>query len=190
VKNTLAVVQAIAHQTLRHTSSNKDFVERFDGRLAALAGAHGLLVESEWKGADVGTLARQQLQSYVPTNSKRVQIEGPPVALTADLATPFGLVLHELATNAAKHGALSGRNGTVALNWSVTGNKKKVLKFTWRERGGPKVTQPKRTGFGSALIDQGIPGASVKRDFQPDGIACIIELPLPEASDHGAAGDR
>jgi two-component system CheB/CheR fusion protein len=190
VKNTLAVVQAIAHQTSRNTSSNKDFVERFDGRLAALASAHGLLVESDWKGADVGALARQQLQPYVPANSKRIQIEGPPVTLTADMATPFGLVLHELATNAAKHGALSGRNGTVALNWSVTGNKKKVLKFTWRERGGPKVKQPKRTGFGSALIDQGIPGASVKRDFRPDGIACIIELPLPEASDHGAAGDR
>jgi two-component system, chemotaxis family, CheB/CheR fusion protein len=186
VKNTLTVVQAIAHQTLRYTKSNKDFVERFDGRLAALGAAHGLLVESDWKGADLGALVRQQLQPYVSEKPDRLNIEGPNVLLTADLATPFGLVLHELATNAAKYGALSRAKGTVALNWTVTGNKKKTLKLIWKERGGPAVKQPKGAGFGRALIEQGIPGASVSHEFRSDGVVCTIELPLPEA-DNGIA---
>jgi two-component system CheB/CheR fusion protein len=190
VKNTLTVVQAIAHQTLRNTKSNKEFVERFDGRLAALAAGHGLLVESNWKGADLGALIRQQLKPYVAENSKRVQVAGPRVTLTADLATPFGLVLHELAANAAKYGALAKRTGTVALNWTVSGNKKMVLKFTWKERGGPAVRQPKTIGFGSALIDKGIPGATVKREFRSDGILCTIELPLPEAAENASGAER
>ena len=115
VKNTLAVVQAIAHQTLRRAPSNADFVERFDGRLTALARAHDLLVKSEWKGADLEELARDQLGAY----PDRLRIEGERVLLPADLATPFSLVLHELATNAAKHGALSRARGRVNLSWTV-----------------------------------------------------------------------
>jgi two-component system CheB/CheR fusion protein len=78
----------------------------------------------------------------------------------------------------------------VALNWAVVGNKKKVLKFTWKERGGPAVKQPKTTGFGSALIDKGIPGATVKREFRSDGFTCTIELPLPEAAENAPGADR
>ena len=102
VKNTLAVVQSLAHQTLRGTQSSEDFVERFDGRLSALARAHDLLVKSRWKGAKLGALARNQLEPYIPEDASRLRIAGDAVMLPAELATPFGLVLHELATNTSE----------------------------------------------------------------------------------------
>lgn len=180
VRNTLAVVQAIAHQSLRYSKSAEQFVERFDGRLAALAGAHTLLVNSDWHGADLATLAQSQLDAYRSDNPARVRVSGDPVALPADLATPFGLVLHELATNAAKYGSLSVPGGTVDLSWMLDlGRDSRVLRVVWREAGGPPVERPKTDGFGSSLIESGIPGATVKREFDATGLVCTIELPLP-----------
>jgi two-component system CheB/CheR fusion protein len=112
------------------------------------------------------------------------------VTLPADLATPFGLILHELATNAAKHGALSRPRGSVAIEWSVTRNEPRILTVIWREQGGPPVQQPTASGFGSALIENGIPGASVKREFNPAGLICTIELPLTQAGENGGGESR
>ncbi|MBV9751262.1 MAG: PAS domain-containing protein [Hyphomicrobiales bacterium] len=182
VKNTLAVVQAIAHQSLRNSRSNKEFVERFEGRLSALAGAHNLLVGSEWKGADFGALAGNQLEPYVTENSERLRIEGEAILLPADLATPFGLVLHELATNAAKHGSLSRPDGTVDVSWNIgSGNGKRLLTVVWKETGSPSAKTRGAKGLGSALIESGIPDAKVTREFRPEGLVCTIEVPLPEA---------
>jgi two-component system, chemotaxis family, CheB/CheR fusion protein len=179
VKNTLAVVQSIAHQTLRATKSTKDFVESFDGRLSALARAHGLLVASEWAGADIAEMAREQLQPYLADEVDRLRISGEPVVLSANIATPFGLVLHELATNAAKYGALSRRKGTVSLSWTVKArNDERVVAVVWKEKGGPAVKPPKGTGLGSTLIDRVIPNATVKREFAADGLVCTIEFVL------------
>ena len=189
VKNTLTVVQAIAHQTQRHSGSTEDFIQRFDGRLEALASAHGLLVESNWVGADVEALARNQLRAYTSEQPVKVLIEGEPVLLPAELATPFGLVLHELATNAAKYGALSTEAGTVKLSWALqSGNESRVLTIIWQEQGGPTI-KPflKKPGFGTALIDNGIPDAVVHRDLQPEGLICKIVIDLPE-KDNGTAG--
>ena len=190
VRNTLAVVQAIAHQSLRTSKSSQDFVERFDGRLAALAGAHSLLVNSDWHGADLATLTQSQMEPYTSDNPDRVQIGGEAVTLSADLATPFGLILHELATNAAKHGALSRPRGRVAIEWTVSRNDPSILTVVWREQGGPPVQQPTTSGFGSALIENGIPGASVKREFKPAGLICTIELPLPRPGEIGGSESR
>src|SRR5262249_42577245 len=107
VKNTLSVVQSIAHQTLRSSPSAEDFIEHFGGRLLALDTAHSLLIQSDWKGADLAALAQRQLEPYTSDNPGRLRIEGETVVLSADLATPFGLVLHELTTNAAKYGSLT-----------------------------------------------------------------------------------
>jgi two-component system CheB/CheR fusion protein len=182
VKNTLAVVQAIAHRTLRDSASTEDFVERFDGRLLALAGAHNLLIKSDWQGADLSELARTQLEPYTSANPDRLRLQGEPVLLTADIATPFGLVLHELATNAAKHGALSREQGTVNVSWRISDrNNQSVLTVVWREKGGPPVKQPTASGLGSKLIDHAIPGAKISREFQTDGLVCAMELPLPAA---------
>ncbi|MGH6676202.1 MAG: sensor histidine kinase, partial [Xanthobacteraceae bacterium] len=181
VRNTLAVVQAIAHQSLRTSKSAETFVERFDGRLAALAAAHTLLVNSDWHGADLATLARSQLEVHASENPARVQIGGDPVTLPADLATPFGLILHELATNAVKYGSLSQPNGSVRLNWTLSSrNNGRTLRVVWQEQGGPPVKQPTSSGFGSALIDNGLPMANVRREFNASGLLCTIELPLPK----------
>lgn len=177
VKNTLAVVQSLAQQTLRHAPSQEDFVERFSGRLTALANAHGLLVQSEWKGADFRALAESQL-SHISANPKRVRLEGEPVTLGPDLATPFGLVLHELATNASKHGALSGKEGEVHVSWTVEDGNNGVLRVLWEEKNGPHIAIPGGTGFGTALIERGIPKAKIEREFLPQGFVCTIEVPI------------
>jgi len=179
VSNTLAVVQSMARQTLRTTKSNTEFVELFEGRLAALARAHQLLVEAHWEGAELGALARSQLEAYITSDPQRLRIEGQPVTLSSHMATPFGLVLHELATNAAKYGAFSVDDGHVTLGWTLeTRNDRPWLKVQWQEAGGPPVTPPTTKGFGGALIERGLPEASVQRDFARDGLTCTIELEL------------
>ncbi|MBB4183499.1 two-component system CheB/CheR fusion protein [Sinorhizobium terangae] len=185
IKNTLAVVQSLARQTMRTSDSQEDFVERFEGRLTALSSAHKLLVESEWSGAELGALARSQLEAYASGDRHRLQLEGEPVTLPADTATPFGLVLHELATNSAKYGAFATANGRVQLSWK-RGNNDRQLIVTWKERGGPPVEPPGEQGFGGVLIEKSLPGATVHRDFHPDGVVCTIDIELPETSQNGA----
>jgi two-component system CheB/CheR fusion protein len=188
VKNTLSVVQAIAHQTARN-GSNEDFVTLFDARLAALASGHNLLMQSNWQGADLAVLARHQLEPFRSDGANRVTMEGQSVLLPPDLATPLGLILHELATNAAKHGALSVANGVVELNWRTSAlNGRRMLTIAWQEKNGPAVNSPITMGRGSKLIEQAIPGATVKRDFHPDGLRCTVQVPLPDADKTAAAG--
>jgi two-component system, chemotaxis family, CheB/CheR fusion protein len=177
------VVQAVARYTLRSEFPKQQLLEQFEGRLSALAGAHSLLVQSEWRGADLRDLARQQLGAHA---TDRVRIDGEPILLPPDLATPFGLVLHELATNAAKHGALANHTGRVTAAWTTNErNNHRALRFSWREADGPAVREPAAQGFGSTLIDTAIPGAKVKREFRPDGFSCTIEVPLPEGGEPG-----
>ncbi len=189
VRNTLAVVQAIARHSMRNSKTKEDFAERFEARLSALASAHSLLVSSDWKGADFADLARQQLAPYITDNPDRLRLQGPSLSLPADLATPFGLVLHELATNAAKYGSLSVGAGTVSLSWTISEtNPQRSLKVVWEESGAPNATETRSEGMGSALIDRVIPGAQVEREYQPGGLLCTIELPMPELTqDAGAA---
>jgi two-component system CheB/CheR fusion protein len=189
VRNILAVIQAIARQTLQSSTAKEDFVGRFEGRLSALASAHSLLVQSDWRGADLRELAQQQLAAYA-TDADRLHVEGERISLPADMATPFGLILHELATNAAKHGALSGPRGKVSISWRLEArNNQRQLRFDWTETGGPAGVQPTRHGFGTTLIDSGLPGAQVSREFRPEGFVCSIDLALPETPDHGSVGE-
>ena len=187
VKNTLAVVQSIARQTEIASRSPADFVESFTGRLAALANAHGLLVQSEWQGADLRALTRVQLRPYASGNAKRLQIEGPPISLPSELATPFALVLHELATNAAKYGALAQQSGTVSVRWDVSKNNgQRDLRVVWHEAGGTSPSKSPPPGLGSDLIDHAIPGARVQRELHPDGLVCTIQLTLTDLENQSA----
>ncbi len=187
VRNSLAMIQAIARHTFRGNQPNEEELKRFEGRLAALAGAHTLLVESDWKGADLAELAHQQLDAYGSENPDRLRIAGEAVLLPADLATPFGLVLHELASNAAKHGALSNQTGRVAVTWTVSrGNEGRLIKVEWQETAGPPVRKPAAGGFGTTLIESAIPGAKVKREFRSGGLTCIIEMEPPETVENEA----
>jgi two-component system CheB/CheR fusion protein len=180
VKNILTVVQAIAGQTSRETTSVNDFVNTFRGRLAALASAHDLLVQSEWKGADLETLVRSELKPYEGKRAERLRIEGPNVLLPSGIATPFGLVLHELAVNAAKHGALSVPEGNVSISWTLDGDGARPrLSLLWSEEDGPPVDQAKKAvGAGSSLINHALPESKIEREFQASGVVCKIELPL------------
>src|SRR5262249_14456645 len=139
------------------------------------------------KGADLKELARDQLRAYAADNPNRFRIEGEPLVLSADLATPFSLVLHELATNAAKHGSLSRARGRVKLSWTV-GTDRRSVRLVWEETGGPRVDRPGPSGLGTSLIDSAIPGAAVSREFRPDGLVCTIEVPLAgEEAERAAA---
>jgi two-component system, chemotaxis family, CheB/CheR fusion protein len=189
VRNTLAVIQAIARHTVRNSESMNDFIERFEGRLAALASAHTLLVGSEWKGADLAELARQQLAPYITDNPSRLRLEGEPISLSADLATPVGLVLHELATNAAKYGSLSVSAGAVSVSWTNgMRNNHRMLKLIWKETGGPAAGKPTTAGIGDTLVNNVIPGAHVEREFASAGLVCTIELPVTESVEDGVFG--
>lgn len=187
VRNTLTVVQAIAYRTQRRSASLEEFGERFTGRLAALARCHDLLMQSHWRGADLATLAREQLAPFLPeTAADRFTATGEPVALPPELATPFGLVFHELATNAAKYGSLSVAGGRVALQWTVGHvNGVSSLDVVWREMDGPSVKPPTRSGGGSSLLEGVIAEGSVKREFPAEGVICTIVVPLAERHGDG-----
>jgi two-component system, chemotaxis family, CheB/CheR fusion protein len=185
VKNTLAVVQSIANLTLQGSYSSAEFIESFHGRLGALARAHELLIASNWQGAELEALARDQLQPYISENSERVRIEGEPVTLPARIATPLGLMLHELATNAVKHGSLKDPAGSVSLTWRIKPeNERRVLAVVWREQGERSVTNPEKSGFGMFLIEKGLPDASVRHTFRPEGVVCTIKLPMATAIEY------
>jgi two-component system CheB/CheR fusion protein len=180
VRNTLTVIQSMARQTLRSAASNEDFVMRFEGRLNALATAHRLLMGADWSGADLATIAHGQIDPHAG-GPDRLRISGAPVVLPSDLATPFGLVLHELSTNAAKYGAFSTPEGRVDLSWTIEAldDHRRQLTMIWRESGGPAPgLDPRPVGLGTQLIDHGIPKAKILRRYEADGFSCTITLIL------------
>src|ERR1700687_2721588 len=169
VKNTLAILQSIATQTFR--SASKAEREKFEGRLGALAEAHNLLSKEKWQGSELHDVVGRVLQPYILNNPERVRMFGPHVPLSPRLAVILSMILHEMATNAAKYGALSNDTGTVALDWEViTENGKPKLRLIWAEAGGPHVVAPVQRGFASRLIERSA------RD-QLDGEATVDFLP-------------
>ncbi|ARP99565.1 HWE histidine kinase domain-containing protein [Pseudorhodoplanes sinuspersici] len=178
-KNLLAVIQAMARQTARHSGSIATFLDRFSARVQALARSHDLLVAEGWHGASLNDLVRSQLAHYIDGESNQVLIDGPDVQLTPEATQSLGLALHELVTNAAKHGALSKLTGRVEVTWRpLAGNG--GVELLWRETKGPKVSEPKRRGFGSVVIEHNLVralDAEVSLDFAPDGLTCRIAVP-------------
>jgi two-component system CheB/CheR fusion protein len=178
VKNTLAVVQSLARQSFRGTVSREQGLENFSNRLRALAEAHTVLANGEWRGADLRELAARQFAAYAKADGKAVILEGPAVSIPPGIANPLALVLHELAANALKYGALSSPAGVLRLEWGfVQGMAGRVLQLTWRESGGPAVMPPSAEGFGSWLIQSGLPEAEVSLSYPEDGVLCTIALP-------------
>jgi two-component system CheB/CheR fusion protein len=179
VKNSLAVVQSIVTQSLRGSGASQEAQLSLSSRLLAVAKSHDLLVSHEYNGADLLAIAREQLAGYLGGDAPRVRLEGPPVHLSSDQATPFGLLLNELATNATKYGSLSTPGGRVTVTWElIRADRGRRVRLVWTEKGGPPVTAPKTKGFGSYLIDQGLSEAHVVRDFRPEGLVCTVELPV------------
>ncbi len=174
VKNTLAVVQSVARQTLRSSPDTRSFVEAFEGRIRSLAASHSLLTEADWSGARLETIIRHQIEAMAHSYEDRFRLRGPDVVLSAEMATQIGLVLHELATNAAKYGALSVPSGVVDIVWSVTRTR---LRLMWREHGGPRIERkPELSGFGTLLIKSS--ATKVSQRFGSDGLMCKLEFAL------------
>ncbi len=183
VKNTLAIVQGLAQQSLRADASPEAAFARFEARLTALAAAHSLLTRSNWEDAALDQVARSAVEAAVGDDLRRVTISGPQVSVRPQTAVALSLALHELCTNAVKHGALTRAEGRVELTWSLAREAPRILEMIWRESGGPDVKRPTGKGFGRRLLEQGLArelGGSVELAFEPEGVVCTIRAPLPE----------
>ena len=182
VKNTLAILQSIATQTFR--SASKTEREKFEGRLGALAEAHNLLSKEKWQGSELQDVVGRVLQPYLLNSPERVRMAGPTVPLSPRLAVVLSMIIHEIATNAAKYGALSNDTGTVRLDWeAVTENDKPKLRLVWTEAGGPPVTAPVQRGFGSRLIERSARdqlGGEATVDFLPRGVVYTVTCSLED----------
>lgn len=177
-KNLLAVVQAIARQTGRGDPDT--FVHRFGERIQALARSQDLLVTSGWQDVPIDSLVQSQLSHFRDVLAERIKISGPSLKITAETAQAIGLALHELATNAAKYGALSNDSGIVTISWEVVcddaGDQRFVM--TWSESGGPPVTKPSQRGFGSTVVDDMLKASvrgEIDFDFEPSGLKWRVE---------------
>jgi PAS domain S-box-containing protein len=177
VKNTLAIVQSIARQTFRHASGPQDFEAAFTARIDALGRAHSLLTDASWKDVQFHDVAEAIFKPYEIDRSQDViQLDGPPISVQANTAVTLSLILHELATNAAKYGALLSENGRIAVSWTkrATGLDEYEISLRWRESGGPRVRLPRSKGLGSKLIESGAKqlGGRSHISFLPDGLEC------------------
>ena len=182
VKNTLAIVQSLAHQTFRGAGIPENAKKAFEGRLVALATAHNLLTRERWQATDLEAVVVETLSAQVgdPTS---VSIHGPQVQLDPATAVSIAMALHELTTNAIKYGALSADGGHVRVNWSIEGEERPRLHLKWSESGGPQVVVPERRGFGSRMIERALASelrGKVLLDFRPEGLCCTIDAPLPK----------
>jgi len=182
VKNTLATVQALANQTVRHASEPRQFLEAFSARLQALGKAHSLLSDNEWRGISLAELVRLEVLVFADAGASRISTSGPDVLLDPDRAVGLALVLHELASNALIHGSLSVATGRLVLDWMVVGTPgDRRLDLSWTEGGGPSVREPAREGFGSILIKRSLAktlSSEVVHEYRPGGVHARISLPL------------
>lgn len=186
VKNSLALILSMARQTATRAESLAGFLEMFEGRLRALAAAHDLMTDSGWLHASLPDLTRIALGPHLNAVDGRLQVQVPSLDLTPTVAQDLVLALHELATNAAKHGALSRPEGWVALDATIEADD---LVLRWRERAGPAVRPPDRRGFGTLLLEHVVShqhGGKMELDWQPGGLACVLRLPVATSLDQRA----
>jgi PAS domain S-box-containing protein len=179
VKNVLATVSAVAGHTLEASSSMNHFVAALDGRIRSMAIAHELLSTRQWHGVPMVELVQRELAAY--TSSNNTIIDGPDVMLSAEAGQAIAMVIHELATNAAKHGALSSHTGRVSVRWYRKLNGSAQFILLWQETGGPKVRAPKKSGYGTGVVRDLVPyefGGTVDLAFAPDGVRCRLEVPF------------
>jgi PAS domain S-box-containing protein len=178
-KNMLAVLQVM----LRHTRADTvaDYAEAVQGRVAALARTHTLLAQSRWEGADLRALIEEEVAPYRKGESRRARMDGPVLALGPAAAQSIAMAVHELATNAAKYGALSAPQGRVAVEWRVHDGAE--LQLLWQESGGPLVTPPTHQGLGTSVIQRSIRDqltGAVRFDWHEHGLHCAIAIPVAE----------
>lgn len=179
VKNTLAIVQAIAAQTARRTLTHREFTSSFNARLHSLARAHNLLVSSQWSGAWLRELIVDQV-AIGDEADRQITVEGENVFVPAQTALQLSLMVFELATNARKHGALSTRQGHLDIRWERDARIHDRIDLTWQETGGPRVSAPQAQGFGTTLIERTGKQANLHADldFAPSGLTCRVSIEI------------
>jgi PAS domain S-box-containing protein len=186
VKNTLATVQSIAANSLRGATSVPDARAAFEARLLALSAAHNILTRENWEGARLRSIAVEVLEPYRMRHADRFVIEGPDLWISPANAVAIGMGLHELATNAAKYGALTTQAGLVRVTWTHAGEGAAARAcLTWEEEGGPPVVVPLRKGFGSRLIERSLTadlGGEARLEFRPGGVVCTMSWALDPAA--------
>jgi PAS domain S-box-containing protein len=181
VKNMLANVSAIARLSSRRAASVETFVVALDGRIQAISKAHGLIRQRSWNGAELRELVTLLLNAFRSEVTGNIVVDGPDVQITPKAAQSIALVVHELATNAVKYGALSTPLGKVALSWSeIAADPQPRLRLVWRETGGPEVSEPVGSGFGLTVLKSVAAelGATIDSAFQHEGLVCTIEGPF------------
>jgi len=190
IKNTLALVQAIAGQTLRGAPDPEEARRAFEARLISLGRAHDILTAVNWTAAPVADVVEGALAPHRHADPSRLRCGGPDVLLTARVALSMVLVLHELSTNAAKYGALSTAGGSVDVRWQVEHRTdgEPLFRLTWTEGGGPALPgPPTRKGFGSRLIERTFTAETegeARLDYAPEGLVCVLEAPLAAVQEH------
>jgi PAS domain S-box-containing protein len=181
-KNQLAIIQAMASQTAKTSRSFEGFKSRFSQRLQGMAASQDLLVNQNWDGVNLDALIRAQLRPFAEEVDGRLTIKGPKILLKPEAAQSLGLALHELATNAAKHGALSASSGKIAISWAIEQDPGAAqFIMTWRESGGPAVAAPSHRGFGHIVIERMVGqalGATVGLTYPPDGLVWSLSTKL------------
>jgi two-component system CheB/CheR fusion protein len=181
VKNTLAVVQSLALQTDGRARSVAAYREAFVGRLQALARAQNLLLDAHWRGTDLRLLVEQAVAAYRVDHPDVVEIDGEGVAVTPRQGLGLSLILHELGTNAAKHGALTRSEGRLHISWQVEEASERCVRLRWQERHGPKIGPPAVNGFGTRLIERACEyelEGEVELNYAPSGLSCELVFPV------------
>lgn len=179
VKNTLANVLSIVSLTRRRSTGIDDFAESLTARVRALSATHDLLSQSNWSDAPIGEIVRSELAPYMDGHETHVKISGPEVSLAPNDALSLGLAIHELATNAAKYGALSSIEGKIFVDWHLLSPER--AEVHWREAGGPPVSVPTKRGFGRDLVEKIVAGelkSNVELQFNPEGVQCRLQVPV------------
>ncbi len=183
-KNILATVQAVVQLT--RAENVPEFKKAIEGRIQALANVHRLFVELRWAGAELHDLVSEELAPYRRGDGTRISIEGPKLLLEPNAAQTMAVVCHELATNAAKYGALSVGDGRVVVTWNSTPDGRLVL--CWNETGGPPVTVPIHEGFGTRVMGKMVQQSrgEVRFDWRPEGLACEVAMSIKAAQQPAA----
>jgi len=192
LKNTLSTVQAIIARTLRGAASLDEAREALTARIMALSRAQNLLTCQSWEGTELSSVVREALEPFADPAGSRISVAGPSVPLGPRAALAFALALHELATNAAKHGAFSTNAGSVKIEWTKGSGPSADFQFQWRERGGPPVSPPSRVGFGTHLIERGLAAeleANVELDYAPGGLVFSLSSALDALKEQPSLDD-
>ena len=180
VKNTLATVQSIAAQTLKGATVSAAVKDALESRLLSMAGAHDVLTQQNWEGADLRNIVEKALSPFMAPR-REFDVNGPDIRLLPKSALAIAMAVHELATNAAKYGALSNGSGRISVHWAIAECDAPHLQIVWTETGGPKVVAPRSKGFGSRLIQRGLAGqlgGEALIDYRETGVICRIMAPL------------